>query len=190
VTTDFPVLSAGPTPQIKVESWNLALQLGGSLLWKWSWAEFEALPQATVKTNIHCRHQLAEARYYLADSLDQIRGLSDFKPPAAAAEHWPDFEATMGMLRRNAISWPAELDLVCRSYAPHLERLHEDAALRQADLPQLFASFREISGSSRLPDGPERARTTCQPRSHIELVSEKARTAKLVGLESVSGSTT
>jgi hypothetical protein len=136
------------------------------------------------------RHQLAEARYYLADSLDQIRGLSDFKPPAAAAEHWPDFEATMGMLRRNAISWPAELDLVCRSYAPHLERLHEDAALRQADLPQLFASFREISGSSRLPDGPERTRTTCQPRSHIELVSEKARTAKLVGLESVSGSTT
>jgi DMSO/TMAO reductase YedYZ molybdopterin-dependent catalytic subunit len=54
VTTDFPVLSAGPTPQIKVESWTLALQLGGSLLWKWSWAEFEALPQATVKTNIHC----------------------------------------------------------------------------------------------------------------------------------------
>jgi DNA helicase-2/ATP-dependent DNA helicase PcrA len=126
----------------------------------------------------------------MADSPDPIRGLSEFKPPAATAEHWPDFEATMGMLRRNAISWPAELDLVCRSYAPHLERLHEDAALRQADLPQLFASFREISGSSRLPDGPERTRTTCQPRSHIELVSEKARTAKLVGLESVSGSTT
>jgi DMSO/TMAO reductase YedYZ molybdopterin-dependent catalytic subunit len=54
VTTDFPVLSAGPTPQIKVESWTLALQLGGSLLRKWSWAEFEALPQTTVKTDIHC----------------------------------------------------------------------------------------------------------------------------------------
>jgi DMSO/TMAO reductase YedYZ molybdopterin-dependent catalytic subunit len=54
VTTDFPVLSAGPTPQIRVESWALALQLGGSLLRKWSWAEFEALPQTTVKTDIHC----------------------------------------------------------------------------------------------------------------------------------------
>jgi DMSO/TMAO reductase YedYZ molybdopterin-dependent catalytic subunit len=54
VTTDFPVLSAGPTPQIKVESWTLALQLHGSLLRKWSWAEFEALPQTTVKTDIHC----------------------------------------------------------------------------------------------------------------------------------------
>ena len=44
VTTDFPVLSAGPTPQIKVENWNFALQLGAMLLGKWNWAEFEALP--------------------------------------------------------------------------------------------------------------------------------------------------
>jgi len=54
VTTDFPVLSAGPTPQIKVESWNFALQFGGSLLGKWSWTEFEALPQTTITTDIHC----------------------------------------------------------------------------------------------------------------------------------------
>ena len=31
----------------------------------------------------------------------------------------------------------AELDLVCRWYQPHLERIHEDAALREADLVQL-----------------------------------------------------
>ena len=54
VTTDFPVLSAGPTPQIKVEDWTFALQLGGSLIGKWSWLEFEALPQTTIKTDIHC----------------------------------------------------------------------------------------------------------------------------------------
>ena len=54
VTTEFPILSAGPTPQTKVADWNLALQLGGSLLRVWSWAEFEALPQTTVKTDIHC----------------------------------------------------------------------------------------------------------------------------------------
>jgi hypothetical protein len=35
VTTDFPVLSAGPTPQIKLGKWTFALQLGGSLLGKW-----------------------------------------------------------------------------------------------------------------------------------------------------------
>ena len=54
VTTDFPVLSAGPTPQIKLEAWSLALQLGESRLGKWSWAEFEALPQTTVKRDSHC----------------------------------------------------------------------------------------------------------------------------------------
>ena len=38
---------------------------------------------------------------------------------------------------RNAAGWPSELDLVCRWYGPHLERIHEDAALREADLVQL-----------------------------------------------------
>ncbi len=54
VTTDFPVLSAGPTPQIKVADWTFALQLNGSLLGKWNWEEFEALRQTTIKTDIHC----------------------------------------------------------------------------------------------------------------------------------------
>jgi DMSO/TMAO reductase YedYZ molybdopterin-dependent catalytic subunit len=54
LTTDFPVLSAGPTPEIRVADWKLGLQLGGSLLGVWSWGEFEALPQTTIKTDIHC----------------------------------------------------------------------------------------------------------------------------------------
>src|ERR1700741_5629740 len=54
VTTDFPVLSAGPTPHTKLEDWNFAVQLGASLLGKWNWTEFEALPQTTVKKDIHC----------------------------------------------------------------------------------------------------------------------------------------
>jgi DMSO/TMAO reductase YedYZ molybdopterin-dependent catalytic subunit len=54
VTTDFPVLSAGPTPQIGLGEWSFQLQLNGSRLGKWTWAEFEALPQTTFKTDIHC----------------------------------------------------------------------------------------------------------------------------------------
>ena len=54
VTADFPVLSAGPTPQIRLENWTFALQLGGNLLGKWIWAEFEALPQTSIKADIHC----------------------------------------------------------------------------------------------------------------------------------------
>src|SRR5262249_55093792 len=33
--------------------------------------------------------------------------------------------------------WPAELDLIFRWYARHLERIHEDAPIRQNDLIQL-----------------------------------------------------
>ena len=73
----------------------------------------------------------------MAESPNPTRALSEFKPPAASAAHWPEFETTIGLLHTKAASWPAELDLVCRWYAPHLERLHEDAALRQADLAQL-----------------------------------------------------
>jgi DMSO/TMAO reductase YedYZ molybdopterin-dependent catalytic subunit len=54
VTADFPVLSAGPTSQIKVADWTFSLQVRGSLIGRWTWAEFEGLPQTTIKADIHC----------------------------------------------------------------------------------------------------------------------------------------
>jgi DNA helicase-2/ATP-dependent DNA helicase PcrA len=63
--------------------------------------------------------------------------LEAFAPPAAARDHWPAFADTIGLLRTKAVGWPAELDLICRWYAPHLERIHDDFAVRQADLAQL-----------------------------------------------------
>jgi DMSO/TMAO reductase YedYZ molybdopterin-dependent catalytic subunit len=54
LTDDFPVLSAGPTPEPKLQSWSFALQEDGSLLGKWSWDEFNALPQTEVTVDIHC----------------------------------------------------------------------------------------------------------------------------------------
>ena len=54
VTSDFPVLTAGLTPQTAVAGWSLALQHGGKLLGKWSWDAFNALPQTEVTVDIHC----------------------------------------------------------------------------------------------------------------------------------------
>jgi DMSO/TMAO reductase YedYZ molybdopterin-dependent catalytic subunit len=51
---DFPVLTAGPTPRTSLDAWTFALQHGGSLLAKWSWTEFLALPQASTTVDIHC----------------------------------------------------------------------------------------------------------------------------------------
>jgi DNA helicase II / ATP-dependent DNA helicase PcrA len=66
-----------------------------------------------------------------------VAALDAFAPPAAAREHWPAFADAIGLLRNQAVGWPAELDVICRWYVPHLERIHEDFAVRQADLAQL-----------------------------------------------------
>ena len=73
----------------------------------------------------------------MAASGDPMRALSEFKPPAAASECWQEFDDTLGFLARNAVGWPDDIDSVVRWYAPHMERIHEDAPARAADLQQL-----------------------------------------------------
>jgi DNA helicase-2/ATP-dependent DNA helicase PcrA len=73
----------------------------------------------------------------ISEQADASRGLDEFTPPAATTEHWPSFVEALRLVRSKSPGWPAELDLVCRWYGPHLDRIHEDAAVRQADLVQL-----------------------------------------------------
>ena len=54
LTADFPVLSAGPTPQVKREEWNLTLQLGPRPVKSWTWADFVRLPVTRITRDIHC----------------------------------------------------------------------------------------------------------------------------------------
>lgn len=54
LTEDFPVLSAGPTPKIRLEDWEFALTTEAGEVRKWSWSEFRALPSVSVTTDIHC----------------------------------------------------------------------------------------------------------------------------------------
>jgi len=54
LVNDFPVLSAGPTPQTSLAGWSFALEHGASPLAAWTWGQFEALPQTTIKVDIHC----------------------------------------------------------------------------------------------------------------------------------------
>jgi DMSO/TMAO reductase YedYZ molybdopterin-dependent catalytic subunit len=54
LTTDFPVLSAGPTPRVKIEGWSFTLKDGPRPVARWSWAEFNALPRTRIRRDIHC----------------------------------------------------------------------------------------------------------------------------------------
>lgn len=54
VTSDYPVLTAGPTQHTALDDWTLSMQVGGHVLANWSWREFGALPQTEIVTDIHC----------------------------------------------------------------------------------------------------------------------------------------
>jgi DMSO/TMAO reductase YedYZ molybdopterin-dependent catalytic subunit len=54
LTEDFPVLSAGPTPQVKPADWAFTLQVGPRPIKRWTWDEFSALPQTKFTRDIHC----------------------------------------------------------------------------------------------------------------------------------------
>src|SRR6266481_4978139 len=73
----------------------------------------------------------------LAEADHPLKALLDLHPPAAAVEDWPAFTDAFKLVRGKSVGWPAERELVCRWYAPHLERLYEDAKAREADLLQL-----------------------------------------------------
>jgi DMSO/TMAO reductase YedYZ molybdopterin-dependent catalytic subunit len=54
LTTDFPVLSAGPTPHVSLDQWELTIDAGTDVLRRWDWKSFRKLPTETVTVDIHC----------------------------------------------------------------------------------------------------------------------------------------
>jgi DMSO/TMAO reductase YedYZ molybdopterin-dependent catalytic subunit len=54
VTSDFPVLSAGPTPHVPIGQWTFSIRRGGAVVKSWTWDEMRALPAENVTADIHC----------------------------------------------------------------------------------------------------------------------------------------
>jgi len=81
LTRDFPVLSAGPTPDTKLSEWTFALEDGASPLAEWTWEQFNALPQTEVKVDIHCVTTWSKLdtnwRGVTIDTLLEAAGLSE-----------------------------------------------------------------------------------------------------------------
>ncbi|WP_374670142.1 ATP-dependent helicase [Ramlibacter sp.] len=73
----------------------------------------------------------------LADAADPRAALQGFQPPGAAREEWAAFAELQARLSDPAITWPADIELARTWYLPQLERLHDAAPMRRADLDQL-----------------------------------------------------
>ncbi|WP_428378002.1 ATP-dependent helicase [Lichenicoccus sp.] len=70
-------------------------------------------------------------------SPDPIGALADLPQPPRSGAAWLDLVQALQRLRSGAAGWPADFACARLWYAPHLERLHEDAVMRHADLLQL-----------------------------------------------------
>jgi DMSO/TMAO reductase YedYZ molybdopterin-dependent catalytic subunit len=54
LVTDFPVLSAGPTPRVKLDTWELTIAAETGQSRSWDWTAFQALPQEDITVDLHC----------------------------------------------------------------------------------------------------------------------------------------
>ena len=72
---------------------------------------------------------------HMTETADPIGALCALSTPPRAGDAWTGFVRTIGDLRYS--QWPADIERVRLWYEPHLERIHEDADTRRADLVQL-----------------------------------------------------
>jgi DMSO/TMAO reductase YedYZ molybdopterin-dependent catalytic subunit len=54
LTTDFPVLSAGPTPHVPLDKWEFVIDDGKNVLRRWDWKSFRNLPSEKITVDLHC----------------------------------------------------------------------------------------------------------------------------------------
>ena len=54
LTSDFPVLSAGPTPHVALERWEFKVDDGTAVLRQWDWKSFRELPTENIRVDLHC----------------------------------------------------------------------------------------------------------------------------------------
>jgi DNA helicase-2/ATP-dependent DNA helicase PcrA len=71
----------------------------------------------------------------MAEASDPLGALCTLPCPPRAGEDWATFIDAVGNLRYS--EWPSDLERARLWYEPHLDRIHEDAEVRRADLIQL-----------------------------------------------------
>jgi DNA helicase-2/ATP-dependent DNA helicase PcrA len=73
----------------------------------------------------------------LQEGPDPVAALRAYLPPPSARSDWPALRTLWLALHDGEHAWPAAFDAALQWYEPQLLRLHDDAAVRLADLRQL-----------------------------------------------------
>ena len=73
----------------------------------------------------------------MESAAEPVTAIDDFRMPVLAEPDWSALRDLLRALRSSRAEWPADIDWVTHWYEPHLHRIYDDAAARQADLAQL-----------------------------------------------------
>jgi DMSO/TMAO reductase YedYZ molybdopterin-dependent catalytic subunit len=91
VTTDFPVLSAGPTPHTPLDRWSFTVRGLVARQREWTWDEIDALPRESITTDIHCVTKWSKFdTVWSGVSLDVLFDAVGIDPSAKYLTAWSD----------------------------------------------------------------------------------------------------
>jgi len=91
LTTDFPVLSAGPTPHTPLERWSFAIEGLVAEPVTWTWDTFTALPARDWTVDISCVTKWTKLDMrWRGVSIDTLLEGVELRPEAAFAIAWSD----------------------------------------------------------------------------------------------------
>jgi DMSO/TMAO reductase YedYZ molybdopterin-dependent catalytic subunit len=96
LTTDFPVLSAGPTPHVSLDKWEFKIDDGTNVLKRWDWKSFRELPTENITVDLHCVTRWSKrGTHWEGVSLDAL--FADIKTDAeyALARSYGDYTTNL-----------------------------------------------------------------------------------------------
>ncbi|RVH51537.1 ATP-dependent helicase [Sinorhizobium meliloti] len=73
----------------------------------------------------------------IAADPEPLMALGEVPAPPRSGADWLSLVELLQALRKPGSAWPTEIEMARMWYEPHLERIHEDAETRRADLVQL-----------------------------------------------------
>ncbi|MDW9722508.1 AAA family ATPase [Sinorhizobium meliloti] len=73
----------------------------------------------------------------IAADPEPLMALGEVPAPPRSGTDWMSLVELLQALRKPGSAWPTEIEMARMWYEPHLERIHEDAETRRADLVQL-----------------------------------------------------
>ncbi|CAH0342947.1 ATP-dependent helicase [Rhizobium sp. CECT 9324] len=73
----------------------------------------------------------------IATDPEPLLALAEISAPPKTGEAWTGFVQLLASLGKNKDGWPSDIGQARHWYEPHLDRIHEDAETRKADLLQL-----------------------------------------------------